>query len=211
MSLTKSGELLRKTREKRELTVDEAEKATKIRGKFLLALEEGDYSIFHSMPYARGFVKNYAEYLGLDTKLVLALFRRETSTQTVKIVPSNMVESGFSWIRITPTRSIVLVVFAIVLAISYYLFGEYKGYLGAPTLLIEKPVEQVTVAEGEIDVVGKADIDTTVLINGDPAALSEDGRFTKTIRVFEGETVITVIARNRRGKESTVIRKIIVK
>lgn len=209
--LTKSGELLKKTRLKKEISLVDVEKGTKIRGKFLRALEEGDYTIFHSMAYARGFVKNYAEYLGLDTKLVLALFRRETNAQTVKIVPSGMVENGFSWFRITPTRAAVLVGLLIVGSISYYLFGEYRGYLGAPNLSIEKPIEQETVMEGELEVAGKADIDTTIIINGDPATLSEDGRFTKTIRVFEGETTIIVTARNRRGKETTIIRKITVR
>lgn len=207
MSLTKSGELLKATRLKKNFTLEEIERGTRIRSKFLRALEEGEYSLFHSTAYARGFLKNYSEFLGLDPKLVLALFRRETQPQSVRVLPQGLV-SGRSWFRVTPTRAAVIVALFILAAIGYYLFQEYRGFLGTPTLIVEKPKEAEVVKEGDIEVAGKADNDTTVLVNGEPVVLSENGEFKKIIHVFKGEAALTILAKNRRGRETTVTRHI---
>lgn len=210
MALTKSGELLKSTRLKKGFTLEEVEKTTKIRVKFLRALEEGELSPFHSTPYARGFLKNYAEFLGIDSRIILALFRRETSTQNVSVIPKGMMQDGSSWFRITPTRGVIVIVFLLLVAIGYYLLEEYRGFLGAPALFLDEPKEQTVVREGEIEVLGRADRDTTVFVNSEAVALKENGRFLKKVRVFKGETTITILAKNRRGKETIITRKIIV-
>jgi len=208
MALTKSGELLRITRLKKGLSLEDVERDTKIRAKFLRALEGTKLESFHATPYARGFLKNYAEYLGLDPKFVLALFRRETDPQGVKIIPTGMIHQENAWFKITPTRALIFIAVIVVASIGYYPFQEYRGFLGTPTVSLEQPKEQQVVKEGEIEVIGKADIDTTVLVNGEPATVEETGKFKKTIQVIKGESTITVNAKNRRGKETTVIRTI---
>lgn len=60
------GGVLRSTRESLGLTLDEIESRTKIRKRYLSALEKGDWSVLPGRVYARGFVRNYAEALGLD-------------------------------------------------------------------------------------------------------------------------------------------------
>lgn len=60
------GLILRTTRESLHLTLDEIQERTKIRKRYLQAIEEGDFTILPGLVYARGFVKSYAEQLGLD-------------------------------------------------------------------------------------------------------------------------------------------------
>jgi cytoskeleton protein RodZ len=60
------GGLLEKKRKERGLTLEEVEQATKIRKRYLTGLERGDYAILPDAVYARGFLKTYANYLGLD-------------------------------------------------------------------------------------------------------------------------------------------------
>lgn len=60
------GGILRATRESLGLDLDEIESRTKIRKRYLVALEEGDWSLLPGRVYARGFVRSYAEVLGLD-------------------------------------------------------------------------------------------------------------------------------------------------
>jgi cytoskeleton protein RodZ len=62
----KIGEALRKAREAKSITLRQAEEATKIRLKYLEALEREDYSQIPGRVYAIGFLRNYARYLGLD-------------------------------------------------------------------------------------------------------------------------------------------------
>jgi cytoskeleton protein RodZ len=60
------GQILEKARKERGLTLEEAERATKIRKRYLLGLEREDYGALPDTVYARGFLKTYANYLGLD-------------------------------------------------------------------------------------------------------------------------------------------------
>jgi transcriptional regulator with XRE-family HTH domain len=65
------GRLLRETREKLGLTHQEVERATRIRARFIEAMERGDLSSLPSAVQARGFLRNYADYLGLNPDDVL--------------------------------------------------------------------------------------------------------------------------------------------
>jgi cytoskeletal protein RodZ len=60
------GHKLRETRERLGISLEEAERATRIRIHHLSALEEGDADSLPSPVQARGFLKNYADFLGLD-------------------------------------------------------------------------------------------------------------------------------------------------
>jgi cytoskeleton protein RodZ len=62
----KIGPILEKARMERGLTLEEAEQATKIRKRYLSGLEREDYGVLPDAVYARGFLKTYANYLGLD-------------------------------------------------------------------------------------------------------------------------------------------------
>lgn len=60
------GRSLREARESKDITLKEASQVTKIGIRFLKALENNEYEIFPSHIYLRSFVKNYANFLGLD-------------------------------------------------------------------------------------------------------------------------------------------------
>lgn len=68
------GQQLREAREARELTLEDAEQALRIRKKYLVAFEAGDYADLPGAVQARGFLRNYAHYLNLDDEQVLAQF-----------------------------------------------------------------------------------------------------------------------------------------
>ncbi|GAB4474716.1 MAG: hypothetical protein Kow00124_14980 [Anaerolineae bacterium] len=72
------GEILRQAREARALSLAEAEVQTRIRAKFLEALEQGDLSVLPSLAHARGFLRNYAQYLHLDADALIADFNALT-------------------------------------------------------------------------------------------------------------------------------------
>ena len=60
------GNSLREARERQGLGYPEIELATKIRAKYVRALEEEDFTSIPGDAYIRGFLRTYAEYLGLD-------------------------------------------------------------------------------------------------------------------------------------------------
>jgi cytoskeleton protein RodZ len=62
----KIGLVLERARKDRGLSLEEAERATKIRKRYLIGLEQDDYTVLPDAVYARGFLKTYANFLGLD-------------------------------------------------------------------------------------------------------------------------------------------------
>lgn len=68
------GEQLKSARESKGVTLEEASRSLKISKKYLEALEGDNFSVFPANIYARGFLKNYSTYLGLDPKVMLDQF-----------------------------------------------------------------------------------------------------------------------------------------
>jgi hypothetical protein len=63
------GNSLREARLRQTLDFPEIEQATKIRGKYLRALEDEQFDVLPAQTYVKGFLRSYAEYLGLDGQL----------------------------------------------------------------------------------------------------------------------------------------------
>ncbi|MCU6707171.1 helix-turn-helix domain-containing protein [Paenibacillus sp. J5C_2022] len=75
--MSELGALLRKAREERGYTLDDIQELTKIRKRYLEAIESGDYRVLPGNFYVRAFVKNYSEAVGLDADEVLRYYQHE--------------------------------------------------------------------------------------------------------------------------------------
>ena len=73
------GQRLRDAREAKELSLDEVERATRIRARFIEQIERGDFSGMTPVQ-AQGFLRNYARFLGID----LDLLETEVTGQDLK-------------------------------------------------------------------------------------------------------------------------------
>jgi len=89
------GDILRRAREDRGLSLEQVEQATKIRATYLEALEQEDFGRMPGPVYARGFLRNYARFLGLDEQDVLALYQ-PSRVSTAPSVPSPMLDEPLS-------------------------------------------------------------------------------------------------------------------
>ena len=83
------GEQLRAAREARKLSIAQVVKAIRIRGYYLEAMEADDLSIMPSAVQARGFLRAYAEFLGLDFGS-LANPGQATQQQALPVVDSTL-------------------------------------------------------------------------------------------------------------------------
>jgi cytoskeleton protein RodZ len=63
------GNSLREARYRQQLELTEVEQATKIRARYLRALEEESFEVLPAQTYVKGFLRTYADYLGLDGQL----------------------------------------------------------------------------------------------------------------------------------------------
>jgi cytoskeletal protein RodZ len=69
------GQLLKKARTQKGISLDELQELTKIRKRYLEAIEEGNYKILPGNFYVRAFIKSYSEAVGLEPDEVLRLYR----------------------------------------------------------------------------------------------------------------------------------------
>ncbi|MGB8982220.1 MAG: helix-turn-helix transcriptional regulator, partial [Anaerolineales bacterium] len=69
------GQQLKEERESQRLSLEKVFEATRIRIQYLQALEADDLSVMPSPVQARGYLRNYAEYLGLDVEQMLTEMR----------------------------------------------------------------------------------------------------------------------------------------
>jgi cytoskeletal protein RodZ len=76
------GQRLKVEREERRLTLEKVFEATRIRVQYLQALEADDLSVMPSPVQARGYLRNYAEFLGLDVDRILDELRELSTQQT---------------------------------------------------------------------------------------------------------------------------------
>lgn len=79
------GELLHNARVYRGATLLDAERATRINRRYLAALEQEAFEALPPLPYARGIVRVYAQYLGLDPVTVLALFEEAYGQRNIPL------------------------------------------------------------------------------------------------------------------------------
>jgi helix-turn-helix protein len=70
------GEVLKRARSRQKLDIQTVEERTKIRTKYLRALENEEWEILPGHPYAKGFLRTYAKCLGLDGDALVDEYRR---------------------------------------------------------------------------------------------------------------------------------------
>jgi cytoskeleton protein RodZ len=88
------GQKLRQARTERGLELSEVERATKIRAKFLEAMEEDRWEELPAPVYARGFLDIYARHLGLDHKALLEEYRRTVESEREEPIPESVIKPG---------------------------------------------------------------------------------------------------------------------
>jgi Helix-turn-helix domain/Domain of unknown function (DUF4115) len=117
------GARLRGERERRGIGIDEIEAETRIRAKFLLAIEEERFDTLPGPAYVRAFVRDYAEQLGLDPQsLVNELNARPDLAEDVAVVPPRQVTDVPLLDRRMRTAAIAA---AVVLAVLVALTAAY--------------------------------------------------------------------------------------
>lgn len=72
------GDILRRARLEKKLTIEDLEQAIKVSAQHILAIEEGRLQALPGRIYALGFIRAYSEYLDLDSNRVLELLKQQS-------------------------------------------------------------------------------------------------------------------------------------
>jgi cytoskeleton protein RodZ len=134
------GEKLRLARERNNLTIEQIARETHVAKRFLKALEDEDFSVFPGETYAMGFLRNYAENLGLNAEELIGIYRN------IKIQeqPLPMTELLDAQPRVQPLR-LILIVIAGLLVLGAAAYAIYRAAThGAPQAsAVQKPAAGV--------------------------------------------------------------------
>ena len=207
-----AGEKLYQERIKKGYTLEEVSKATKIRSSFLGYIEKGDYKKLPSGTYAHGFVMNYAKFLGMPERELLALFKREYDEEKfIKVLPDGFARKGdFPLSKIKFAQSFKLYILIAVVLVAYIIF-QYRAAIFNPSLDVFSPQENAVISSQTVTVVGKTDSNSAVFVNSEPASLDKNGNFTKKVNVFPGRAKITIKSVNSFKRTTILERNIEVK
>lgn len=75
------GQILRAEREKQGISVKDVEKGTSIRALYIQAIEDDNYKVLPGEVYLKGFVRNYASFLGLDPQAMMDVYKKSQEPQ----------------------------------------------------------------------------------------------------------------------------------
>ena len=139
-------ERLAAARERKGVDLARAERDTKIRVRYLSALERGDYRDLPGAVYTKGFLRNYAIYLGLDPEDVLRQWRRERGDQVgaePAIIPPRPLEEPTRPLHFSPSVVVAALLTAGVVLFFVYLGAQLLRYARPPELTVTSPATAV--------------------------------------------------------------------
>ena len=216
--MARLGETLRLQREKKGITLDQAAADTRIREKFLKALEDDDHQSLPGAVYTKGFLRNYSEYLDLDQEELVVLFHQERGL--VAAEPSRTFQPMRPIMRrsliFTPAVLVPVVVLAGIVLFVGYLYYQFTSFAVAPTLDVLDPASDTIAQEAQYVLRGRTVPGgrVTVQVFPGPLTLSDihpatDGTFSATVSLTAGSNHVVVEVLDQSGKVSRVSRSIL--
>jgi cytoskeletal protein RodZ len=137
-------ERLYAARERKGVDLYRAERDTKIRARYLAALERGEYRELPGDVYTKGFLRNYALYLGLDPEEVVAQWRRErgeaVQPRQVLTVPKPIAQPRRG-LQFSPGVVVAALLTVLIVAVAVYLGVQVMRFAKPPTLAVTAPRE----------------------------------------------------------------------
>lgn len=215
------GDRLRDARETKGVDLFRVERDTKIRSKYLAALEDGDFADLPGDVYARGFLRNYAAYLGLDADEIEEDWRREVGTSTPVREPTFAGPRPMKMRRgLVFQRSHVAIVGVVIIVA---IVGSYFGYqvtrfLSYPTVGVTSPGEaHITVEAGTpgYELTGTSTAGATILISWDSQApkttiADDSGHWTYTAILHAGANQFDITAENLDTGHASKTQKMVI-
>jgi cytoskeletal protein RodZ len=207
------GSLLKEKRKQKNLTLQEVSNSTKINPVFLKSLEEGKYNDLPSEVYVKGFLKNYAKFLEINSDNALALYRREVEISNNKstIGTTNKILEQKLGLEITPNRIMAIFIVAAILFVILYIGSYVSQIFKSPELSLSQPVaissnEKQTFLTKDpiIDIAGNIEPGSKLTINGQRFETNNFESFSTQLAVSEGTNTFVFVAENQFGRTTNV-------
>jgi len=149
----KVGDILRKERLTRRITIETIAKDLKLNIGYVKALEASDYDSLPPDPYVRVYIRSLTKYLSLDAEIILKEFYKERG-----LIADDTLQAQASKIDVSVQRQdknpAVIVVAALIVVLAVFAFiANKKGWISQPqdaaTVVEEKPDSNVPSLEDQ--------------------------------------------------------------
>ncbi len=213
--MARLGDALREKREQMGVTLPQAAEDTRIREKFLQALESGDYQSLPGTVYTKGFLRNYAHYLNVDPEEMVALYTGERGgaeplRQFAPMRP--LVKRSFIF---TPTVLVPVIVLAGILLFVGYVYYQFTNFAVAPRVDITDPPGDAVSQIAEYTIKGKTNPDGRITVRVSPGLdtindirPTRDGTFSVLVPLKPGANHVEVQVLDPSGKLAQASRTI---
>jgi cytoskeletal protein RodZ len=214
---------LASARERKGVDLARAERDTKIRARYLSALERGDYRELPGAVYTKGFLRNYAIYLNLDPEDVLRQWRRERGEQSSPeplIVPPRPIAEPTRPLTFSPSIIVAALMTFGVVAFGIYLSVQLLRYAKPPVLSVTSPSPaSISVAEGvnSYHLTGMATPGSLITVSApghdQPYRVTAlaDGSWTIDVELRRGQNRFEVTATSpETGKQADTPRQVVI-
>jgi len=203
------GEKFQQVRKRKKISLLQAEIGSKVRSKYLEAIELGKWDQLPQEVYVRGFVLSYAKFLEITEAQILPLYESESAILREKAdgnkISYNQTIETNKKVLITPRLLAFSALGVFVLGMVSYIVIQLSDFAGNPNLKITEPQNNAVYEIDSIDMSGITDDDTVVMINEEKVPVTSDGHFALNLKLHKGINVIKVKAVNKIQKETSEV------
>ena len=137
------GEILRRARMQAGLSLEDVKEQLKMKISQVQALEDMNFEAFSGWIYVTGYIRSYADFLGLDSDKVLLLLKNQTGRHQEKREynlpePSSETQMPDLWIIISAVAALVVILIAVIMVQA--MSGNDEDVTGIPEIESPPPV-----------------------------------------------------------------------
>jgi len=198
-----AGDILKKARVEKNLTLDEIEREIKTRKKFLQAIENNQWQHFSSRIYLEGIIKNYSILLGIDPKKTLAYFARDYEKKEEIKFKKRLVDIYFTS---TTKKLISYGIFLIFFIFIGYFAYQLNLYFRPPKIEIISPKNEKIKRESLVKIIGQTEPESQITIAGQRVYPDNKGVFEFSYPVKKGKNLIIIEVIGANGRK-TIFKK----
>lgn len=217
------GDRLKRARTRQKLSIGDVEEATRIRSKFLLALESDSWEHIPSEVYGRGYLEAYATFLKLPVAEVMndfdrmkGVYARHCQDSKVELAPKQSVT--LPRFTLTPKLFLVVGLALGMLGFASVIGYQLRRYAAAPYLELLTPAEAkgdsgpgLIISAESMTVTGRTVPGAVVHVNGHLAEVGVDGAFSYQLDLQKGVNPVVVDSVSQNGRKTTEVTSVVVK
>ncbi len=212
------GAILQERRRLLNVSREELSQQIQVPTKHLIKIEKSQWHALPSPVYTKGFIRRYAEALGMDADRIVAWYEADSEgaggMRRSSVLRSSHERSKSSWraqggrVATRVTRRVAAGV--VFLAVLGYIIYQLSIVFATPALVVTSPAQVETITqESTITLSGTTDAGITLLLNNQAVQVGPNGMFSRTIELLPGINTLDIAAVSRFGQRTTVERTVI--